>query len=198
MDVVSYLRDTVLSFIPLFVAMDAFGILPIFVSLTEGAERKATIRQSVITGLAVGLGFLAVGKTVFALLGITVSDFKIAGGILLLIFAVRDLIMGSKMTVNSDSTMGVVPIGMPLIVGPAVLTSLLILVDAYHYLPTIASFVLNLCVVWIVFSQADLFIRLLGSGGTKAVAKIASVLLASIGVMMIRKGLVDTIVGLTR
>jgi len=194
MDITSYLKDTALSFIPIFVAMDGIGVLPIFISLTEGMDReqrKVVIRQSVITGLAVGIGFLAVGKFVFGLLGITVSDFKIAGGILLLVFAVRDLIIGDKVTRYPSSTMGVVPIGMPLIVGPAVLTSLLILVDTYHYLPTIISLVINLGIVWVVFSQAELFIRVLGEGGTKGVAKVASLLLAAIAVMMIRKGLVD-------
>jgi multiple antibiotic resistance protein len=198
--ITSYLLDTLLAFIPIFVAIDVIGILPIFLSLTEGmnkAQRRGVIRQSVVTALAVGIGFLVVGKFIFALLGITVSDFKIAGGILLLIFAVRELIIEDRVTRAPSSTMGVVPIGMPLIVGPAVLTSLLILGDTYHYLPTITSFIINLGIVWIVFSQAEVIIRTLGEGGTKGVAKVASLLLAAIAVMMIRRGLVDLIKELT-
>lgn len=193
---VDYLKDILLAFIPLFVAIDVIGILPIFLSLTEQMEksqRKRVIRQSVITALLVGIGFLALGKFIFVLLGVSISDFKIAGGILLLIFAVRDLVIGEKITHSSSQTMGVVPIGMPLIVGPAVLTSLLILIDTYHYLPTIISFIINLGIVWLVFYKADRLINLLGEGGTKAVAKVASLLLAAIAVMMIRKGLVDLI-----
>jgi hypothetical protein len=75
-----------LPFIPLFVAFNALGILPIFVSLTSEMnqpERKRVAHQSILTGFLVSLGFLAVGKSVFVLLGITVSDFQIAGGILL-------------------------------------------------------------------------------------------------------------------
>ena len=196
----TYLKDTLLAFIPIFVAMDAIGVLPIFISLTEGMDknqRRGVIRQSVITGLAIGIGFLVVGKFIFALLGITVSDFKIAGGILLLVFAIRDLIIGDRITRYPSPTMGVVPIGMPLVVGPAVLTSLLILGDTYHYLPTITSFIINLGIVWMVFAQAGLLIRGLGEGGAKGVAKVASLLLAAIAVMMIRKGLVDLIQELT-
>jgi multiple antibiotic resistance protein len=89
--------------------------------------------------------------------------------------------------------MGVVPIGMPLIVGPAVLTTLVMLVDEYHYFPTIISYVINLGFVWIIFSQAEGFVRILGEGGTKAVAKVASLLLAAIAVMMIRRGVVDLV-----
>jgi multiple antibiotic resistance protein len=198
--IADYLKDTLLAFIPLFVAIDVIGILPIFLSLTEEMDkfqRQGVIRQSVITALAVGIGFLILGKFIFVLLGITVSDFKIAGGILLLIFAVRDLVMGDKIVRNPSPTMGVVPIGMPLIVGPAVLTSLLILIDTYHYLPTITSFIINLGVVWIIFSQAEVIIRILGEGGTKGVAKVANLLLAAIAVMMIRKGLVDLFQELT-
>lgn len=79
-----------LPFIPFFVAFDPLGILPVFVSLTSemtGAERKKVVRQSTLTAFLVGISFLAAGRSVFELLGITVSDFKVAGGILLFIIA---------------------------------------------------------------------------------------------------------------
>lgn len=89
-----------LPFIPLFVAFDPLGILPIFVSLTsemEPSERKRVIRQSTLTAFLVSIGFLGAGKSVFAVLGISVSDFKIAGGILLFIIAIVDLIFPRKL-----------------------------------------------------------------------------------------------------
>jgi multiple antibiotic resistance protein len=73
--------EILLPLIPLFVAFDALGILPIFVSLTsemEPSERRRVVRQSILTAFLVSIGFLAAGKWVFALLGISVSDFKIA------------------------------------------------------------------------------------------------------------------------
>lgn len=181
-----------LPFIPLFVAFDPLGILPIFVSLTsemEQSERKKVIRQSTLTAFLVSIGFLGAGKSVFAILGISVSDFKIAGGILLFIIAVVDLIFPEKTRTFPKETMGVVPIGIPLIAGPAVLTLLLMVVNTYGYVSTLLCLGLNLLIVWFVFSQSQWVMRLMKEGGTKGVAKVSSLLLAAFAIMMVRTGI---------
>lgn len=181
-----------LPFIPLFVAFNALGILPIFVSLTSemaGPERKRVIYQSLLTGFLVSLGFLAVGKSVFALLGITVSDFQIAGGILLFIISIIDLIFPEKTRTFPKETMGVVPIGTPLIVGPAVLTLLLIIVHTYGYVSTLLCLILNFLIVWLAFSQSHWIMRLMKEGGAKGIGKVFSLLLAAFAMMMVRIGI---------
>lgn len=185
-----------LAFIPLFIAIDVVGILPIFMSLVEGIEKPQKtkiINQSVITALSVSVGFLALGKFVFSVLGIEIYDFKMAGGLLLLVFAINDLLFAEKGKRAITPTMGVVPIGIPLVVGPAVLTSIIITVDTYGYVPTVTSLVINLIIVWIVFLKSNFIYRLMGDGGSKAFAKVASLLLAAIAVMMIRRGFIDMI-----
>jgi multiple antibiotic resistance protein len=181
-----------LPFIPLFVAFDALGILPIFASLTsemETPERKRVIRQSTLTAFLVSIGFLAAGRWVFNLLGISISDFKIAGGILLFIIAIVDLIFPDRTRTFPKETLGVVPIGIPLITGPAVLTLLLMIVPTYGYAATIVCLVFNLLIVWLVFSQSQWIMQLLKEGGSKGVAKVSSLLLAAFAMMMIRVGL---------
>jgi len=181
-----------LPFIPLFVAFNALGILPIFASLTSEmpqSERKRVIHQSILTGFLASIGFLALGKTVFALLGISVSDFQIAGGILLFIISIVDLIFPEKTRTFPKETMGVVPIGIPLIVGPAVLTLLLIIVHTYGYVSTILCLILNLLVVWLVFSQSHRIMQLMKEGGAKGIGKVSSLLLAAFAMMMIRMGI---------
>lgn len=181
-----------LPFIPLFVAFDVLGILPIFVSLTsemEQSERKRVVRQSTLTAFLVSVGFLGAGKWVFALLGISVSDFKIAGGILLFIIAIVDLIFPEKTRTFPRETMGVVPIGIPLIVGPAVLTLLLMIVNTYGYISTLLCLILNLLVVWLVFRHSHWIMRLMKEGGAKGIAKVSSLLLAAFAMMMIRIGI---------
>jgi multiple antibiotic resistance protein len=181
-----------LPFVPLFVAFDALGILPIFVSLTSEMtklEQKRVIRQSILTGFLVSIGFVGAGKSVFALLGIRVSDFQIAGGILLFIIAIVDLIFPEKTRTFPKETMGVVPIGIPLIVGPAVLTLLLMIVHTYGYFSTLLCLILNLLVVWLAFSQSHWIMRLMKEGGAKGIAKVFSLLLAAFAMMMIRMGL---------
>ena len=184
--------SALLPFIPLFVAFDVLGILPIFVSFTaemNTAERKRVVRQSILTAFLVSLGFVAAGESIFALLGISVSDFQIAGGALLFIIAIVDLIFPEKTRTFPKETIGVVPIGIPLIVGPAVLTLLLIIVHSYGYFSTILCLVLNLLLVWIVFSQAHGILRVIKEGGAKGIAKVSSLLLAAFAMMMIRMGI---------
>jgi multiple antibiotic resistance protein len=192
------IKNFLLALIPIFVAMDAIGVLPFFLSFTEGmkaTERKRVLRASILTGFVVSLGFLAVGKFVFTVIGITVSDFKVAGGTILLVIAIRDLLFPERKRSIADETVGVVPLGVPLIVGPAVLTTTIISVDTYGYIPTIVSLILNLLFAGWVFLRAGLLIRLLGEGGAKGVGKVVSLLLAAIAVMMIRLGIIDMLTG---
>jgi multiple antibiotic resistance protein len=181
-----------LPFIPLFVAFNALGILPIFASLTtemSKPEQKKVIHQSILTAFVVSIGFLVIGKTIFALLGILVSDFQIAGGILLFIISIIDLIFPEKTRTFPKETVGIVPIGIPLIVGPAVLTLLLIIIHTYGYFPTLLCLVLNLLIVWLVFGQSHRIMKLLKEGGAKGIGKVFSLLLAAFAMMMIRMGL---------
>jgi len=188
------IKNFLLALIPIFVAMDAIGVLPFFLAFTEGmkgAERKRVVRASILTGFVVSLGFLALGKFIFTVIGITISDFKVAGGTILLVIAIRELLFPEKKRSIVDETVGVVPLGVPLIVGPAVLTTTIISVDTYGYIPTITSLCINLLFAGWVFLRADLLIRLLGEGGARGVGKVISLLLAAIAVMMIRMGIID-------
>ena len=181
-----------LPFIPLFVAFNALGILPIFASLTtemSEPEQKRVIHQSILTAFLVSIGFLVIGKTIFALLGILVSDFQIAGGILLFIISIIDLIFPERTRTFPKETLGVVPIGIPLIVGPAVLTLLLIIIHTYGYFSTLLCLILNLLVVWLVFGQSHRIMKFLKEGGAEGIGKVFSLLLAAFAMMMIRMGL---------
>ncbi|MFQ6066365.1 MAG: MarC family protein [bacterium] len=188
-----FLKSLLLSFIPIFVAVDAFGVLPIFLSLTEGMkphERRNVLRQSLITAFVIAVAFVFLGKAVFLMLGITVQDFMIAGGVVLFILSVVDLLFPTKER-RSPSTVGVVPLGMPLIVGPAVLTTALISINSFGIFITLFSIVVNILLAGIIFASSRLLMRVLGKAGSKAISKVFSLFLAAIGVMMVRKGLMQ-------
>ena len=190
------MKAFLLAFIPIFVAMDAVGVLPLFIGFTEhlaGRDKRKIITQSIITAFLVGVVFLFLGKWIFRILGVMVSDFKIAGGMVLLAISLRDILQHERLHRLPTETMGAVPIGTPLITGPAVLTTIIILLDSHGIFLTVSSFVVNLIIVWISFSYATSIADFLGKAGSKAFSKIASLLLAAIAVMMIRKGIVDTI-----
>jgi multiple antibiotic resistance protein len=191
---VEFIRELALTFVPLFFAMDAVGNLPIFLALTQevgATRRRQTVNLATLTALGVGLGFVAIGKAIFSLLGIEVADFLVAGGIILLILAVRYLIIGKMVEtqdLSASETVGVVPLGTPLVVGPAVLTTLLLLIGKYHIPIVLSSFILNLVVQWVLFRQADRIVNFLGRTGANAISKIVMLLLAAIAVKMIREG----------
>ena len=182
----------VLAFIPLFVAVDPFGLLPVFVALTKGLtrpQRVKAIRQSLATALGVAVVFLFVGRYILQVLGVTVGDFMVAGGLLLFILAMTDLVnpKGALAAVAAD--FGVVPLGVPLIVGPAGLATLLLLLSSYGVVPTLLALLLNIGLVGVMFLSADRLMRIFGEGGNKVISKIANLLLAAIAVMLVRRGL---------
>ena len=180
------------TFIPLFVAIDIVAVLPIFLSLTQGfsaEEQGRAVRDSVITALLVGIVFIAMGEGIFSILGITNDDFKIAGGLVLLTFAILDLIRRDEIPRTAAGKLGIVPLGVPLIVGPAVLTTLIVLVDHYGVAVTVVSFLMNLLIVLVVLRKSAAVVAVLGERGIIAVSKVMALLLASIAVMMIRIGM---------
>ncbi len=187
-----FLKNVVLSFVPLLVAVDAVGVLPLYVSLTsalEVRERQRILKQSLITASGLALGFIFVGKAVFRLLGITIGDFMMAGGAILFCLAIIDLLHGEKERRMPDQNMGAVPLGTPLIAGPAVLTTSMVSVGQYGIMPTVISVVVNIALAGLLFSGASTIMRFLGEAGTKALSKVMALLLAAIAVMLMRKGL---------
>jgi multiple antibiotic resistance protein len=182
-----------LAFVPLFVAVDAVGMVPIFLSMSEGmgiVDRARLLRHATLTALCVAVSFLFVGKMLFNLLGITIDDFLVAGGAILFIISIRDLTGFGRFAKLPGETLGVVPLAVPLIVGPAVLTSSLILWDSAGPMPTLFSLVTNILLCGIVLHSSEIVLRILGKTGTNALSKIANLLLAAIGVMLMRRGLV--------
>jgi len=192
------MKDFGLAFLFILVAVDPFGLLPIFISLTEGMtipQKRHVIQQSIITALCISISFMFVGKALFKAIGVTISDFMIAGGSLLFIIAVIDLIAGERREKILSHNVGAVPLGTPLIVGPAVLTSVLMLRDLHKPLPTLLATIANIVLAGVVFLASDFLVKLLGGAGTKALSKVFLVFLAAFAVMMVRRGIVQVIAG---
>ena len=184
-----------LAFIPLFVAVDPFGTLPLLVGLLErvdAARRRRVIVQSVITAATVAGVFVLAGRPLLRTLGVTASDFMIAGGVLLFVLSLRDLLASGKQHFHVDQeTVGAVPIGVPLITGPAVLTTCMLLVEQQGMIPTFLAVLVNVVLAGVVFGFASPISARLGSAGTKVISKIANLLLAAIAVMMVRQGVFE-------
>jgi multiple antibiotic resistance protein len=182
----------ILTFVPLFVVIDALGTLPFVISLSNempAKERKVMVRNAVLTAAIVGFGFLFLGQLILKLMQISVGSFAIGGGIILLVLSVSAMISRKPDEVVTDRMVGVVPLGTPLTAGPATVTTLLLLVTQFPIYWVIISFAINILIVWLVFATSNFFMRLLGRGGTLAISKVSNLLLAAIAINMIIRGL---------
>lgn len=180
------------AFIPLFVAIDPIGLAAVFIALGQGApprQRRRIAKQATWTGGGVALLFLFLGQSIFRAVGITTSDFQIAGGLILFILAARDLVhSAAEEPTKLAEDFGVVPLGMPLIAGPASITTLILLAQTLGLAVTLAALAVNLVLVILAFAYSERLARLISSTGLRAISKIISMLLAAIAISMIRKG----------
>ena len=190
------------SFLPLFVAINLPGILPLFIGLTEGFApdvRRRLIVMAGTTAFAVSLLILFAGQIIFQTLGITVNDLRVGGGLILLILSITDLIFSDlKRRAPSgdrpdEAELAVVPLGIPLTIGPAAITTILVSQQSFGYLPTLVSLIANLGLVMLAFLFGPTLMQKLGTSTSKAVAKVASLFLAAIAVAMIRAGIMGMI-----
>jgi multiple antibiotic resistance protein len=182
------------AFIPLFVAMDTLGLIPLFLGLTrgiEGRDLRRLIYSATFTAFIISILFLFAGSAVFSFMGITADDFRIGGGVLLLVLAIQDLAStgGAEQGRAPHRSVGVVPIGIPLIMGPAALTTILIIVESHGVPVTLAALLANFALVLLMLLNARWIIRVMGEAGAEAFAKVASLFMAGIAVMMIRSGI---------
>lgn len=180
-----------LAFIPLFVAFDGVGLLPLYWALSHRltpAKRRQAMTEAVITAAIVAVVFLLVSRFVFSLMGLTVSDVMIAGGLILIVLCLRELLLPEKPVKPDSPSPGVVPLGVPLLSGPAVLTTVLLVRDHYGWQVTLAALAANMAVIWVILSGAERLMRWVGREGSQVISKIFSLILTAFGVMLIRHG----------
>ncbi|MBI4354080.1 MAG: MarC family protein [Candidatus Omnitrophica bacterium] len=181
-----------LAFLPLFVAFDAVGVLPMYWALAQGlssAKRRAAVNNAVLIAWLVALAFLLVSNPVFVILGIQMADVMIAGGAVLFVLALNELLRSEKPRDVSKEAIGVVPLGVPLIVGPAVLTTVLLLRVRYGLWVTVAALTLNVVLAWVMLRLADAWMERFGREGAKVISKVFGLILAAYAVMLVRQGL---------
>ncbi|MCH7553195.1 MAG: MarC family protein [Chloroflexi bacterium] len=192
----SYGKEFLLAFLPLFVAIDPLGNLPIVLGVTKEMnlrQRLRVINIAIATALVLGLAFLFLGKALLRFLDIEVEHFAIAGGLVLLVVSIRELIGVGFVEMDAEQEMmAVVPIGTPLLAGPAVLASLLLLNDQYSEGVVVPAFLSNMFVAFVIFGLGNVVAGVLGKGGLRAISKVAALLLSAIAVRLIVVGIDDT------
>jgi multiple antibiotic resistance protein len=185
-------QSFVLTFVPLFIVIDAFGNVPFVVTMGEGrvrTEQRRMVHIAIITATIVGLIFLFFGRFILDVMDIDVGSFAIAGGIILLVLSIKYMTTGHMVDMISREMVAVVPIGTPLTVGPATITTLILLALQYNIYMVLISFALNMLITWVIFLLSQRIAGFMGEGGIRATSRVFSLLLAAIAVSMIIRGL---------
>jgi multiple antibiotic resistance protein len=184
------------SFTAQFVALDIIGAIPIYFSLTHKMDdhnRNIMMNKSMMVAFIVALVFMLIGLQIFKFMGIEIFDFKMAGGLVLLLIALAELAGGPEAEKNSSGSTGIVPIAVPLISGPGVLTTLILQVSTVGYLVTSVALVVNYSLAWVILRNSSRVKNLIGKDGTLIISKIAALLLAAYSLAMLRSGVFEAI-----
>lgn len=189
------------AFITLFIIIDPVGNIPLFLTVTdslEGKQRRRAFTISVFTSFVILLIFAMLGQFILnQLFQIKVADINIAGGILLFIFSIQQLITGDDALAatfkgrRSPEEIGCVPLACPLLAGPgAMVASLTIWHDPNQGpMPALTGIILVLGLFWILMRFVDTINRVVGRLIITAISKVVLILVAAIGVNMIMQGI---------
>ncbi|MCW4046610.1 MAG: MarC family protein [Candidatus Bathyarchaeota archaeon] len=179
--------------IVLFIIVDPFGNVPIFMGLTEkmaNAERRKVFNTAILIGIILLLVFAFTGQEIFLIFGISIYSFEVAGGILLLIISIRILISGSlREDVESPESIGAVPIAMPLLVGPGAITTTILNLQAYGTIVTILSVLVVMLLTWVILRYVNSIYKFLGKTGSIVIARVMALLIAAIAIQYILVGI---------
>ncbi|MEM1989423.1 MAG: MarC family protein [Candidatus Bathyarchaeia archaeon] len=192
MELSAFLLALTKSVISLFIIVDPLGNIPIFISLTQGigeAERRRVFHTAAITGFVLLLAFAIAGNEILNIFGVGLPSFMIAGGILLLVLAIRILIGWRDEDRMPPESIGAVPIAVPLLVGPGAITTTILSLQEYGMLITVSAVVIVFTLTWLILRYIELLYKVLGRSGSAVIAKVMALLIAAIAIQYIINGL---------
>jgi multiple antibiotic resistance protein len=167
--------------------------------LTENvpeSKRKKVYNTAVIVGTVLLLVFAFTGTEILNIFGLSIYSFEVAGGILLLIIAIRILIMGSMHeNVESPESLGAVPIAIPLLVGPGAITTTIFSIQLDDTaIPAILAVIIVMAITWVILKYINGIYKLLGKTGSIIIARVMALLIAAIAVQYILTGITHFLV----
>ena len=194
------LPDIIYSFAALFIILDPLLSVPIFAAMTKGQTTKEIHRQAFIAvAVAGGLMylFLIFNTTIFAILGLSLPAFQIAGGIILFLLGLQEAlgIELGRSRGHATSPAGVI-IGTPLLCGPGTITTVMLLSKDYGILIPFIAISLSLLATWLILYYAEGIQRILGDVVTDIMGKVLGMLVTAIAVKIIASGILAYIVSI--
>jgi multiple antibiotic resistance protein len=177
----------------LFIIVDPFGNIPIFMDLTKkmtDPQKRKIFNIACLVGFILLLVFALTGQEIFMIFGISIYSFEVAGGILLLIISIRILLTGNlSEKADSPESLGVVPIAMPLLVGPGAITTTIFSLQYYGVAIAALSVLIVLILTWVILRFMNSVYKVLGKTGSLVIARVMALLMAAIAIQYILNGL---------
>jgi len=183
------------SVIVLFIVLDPIGTTPYYQTLTSRlneAEKARVLRLTVVVAGFILLAFAIIGDTLFQLLNITLGDFRIAAGLVLLVTSLALLLeIPLGFLRGEPEKVAIVPLATPLLAGPAAISvTLLIKYTSGPHIAVVAV-VINMIIAYIILALSNRIVRVLGRQGLVILDKFMSLVMAALAISLIRQGLTE-------
>jgi multiple antibiotic resistance protein len=178
----------------LFIIVDPFGSIPVFITLTEkmdAPQRRRVFRSATLTGFVLMVIFALTGQQILAFFGVSLYSFMIAGGLLLLIIAIKLLIEGEWWNPEGSlESLSAVPLAVPLLVGPGAITATILNLQEFGIAVTLVAVVAVFLIVWLVLRLVEPIHKFLGKSGSSIIARIMALFIAAIAVQYMITGII--------
>ena len=195
-----------------FVVVNPLGLVPLFITLTRNeppSNRPDIARRGVIVAAAILIAFIIVGQIVLNAMGITLSSFRIAGGLVLLMISTKMILdpplideeefrptpsNGEAGAVRRSADVAVFPLALPYIAGPGAIMSVVLLTDNARFgiaqqAATTGVLFLVLALTYAVLLLAERLHRLLGETGANVLTRVMGLVLAALAVQSVLAGI---------
>jgi multiple antibiotic resistance protein len=198
------LSSALVSVLAVFFVVDPIGVVPIFIAMTQGdtpEKMRGTARRASLVAGGLLIFFALFGTFLFKVVGVSLSAFRVAGGIVLLITALDMLRARQSETRTSPEEaqeatdkedVAIVPLAIPLLAGPGAIATVMVLMSRAAGPLWVAAVVLSILVTmaasYFLLRGAALVQRVLGQSGVAIFQRVMGLLLAAIAVQFIADG----------
>lgn len=194
-----------------FVIVDPLGVVPLFIGLTPDdspAKRREMARRACLVAWALLTAFALGGSLIFQVLGVTLSAFKVAGGLLLLLTAIDQLRAQPTRTRTTTEEVhegaakddvSIVPLAIPLLAGPGSIATCMMLMSrattAWHAAAVLFAIAVTLFAAYLSMNASERIARMLGTSGRLIAERLIGLVLAAIAAQFILDGVLEALKG---
>jgi multiple antibiotic resistance protein len=176
--------------VTLFLIYNPFASLPIFISVSKGKDPdlvKSYANKAIIVAGLLLVVFVIIGPFLMDLYGISMNGFRVAGGLVLLLMAV-EIVFGVKLWKGGESDAAWVIVATPVLTGPGVITTAVLLSDQHGMLPVLLAGIISLAVTWVILRNSAHVMRFAGDQFINIMSKIVGLLIAAMAIEYIFSG----------